>query len=135
MKWPARAYLVFQLVSGWPLAGLLLFWFLAWPVALAIYLPVAAASIWFSWVTARVLDRCPTTGKEAMIGLEGEVVRASPEPVTVRVRGELWSARARGPVRPGERVRVRSIEGLSLVVEPAGGTGDLRAPGPRAPGE
>ena len=120
MKWPARAYLVFQLANGWPLAGLLLFWVLDWPIALGIYLPLSALSVWFSWSTARALDRRPTTGKEGMIDLEAEVVRASPDPMLVRVRGELWAARTAGEVRVGQWVRVRSVEGLSLVVEPAG---------------
>lgn len=119
MKWPARAYLVFQLVSGWPLAGRLLFWVLDWPIALVFYLPLSALSIWFSWATARTLDARPVSGPEAMIGLEGKVVRASPDPLTVRVRGELWTAQAMGEVRTGERVCIRRVEGLSLVVEPA----------------
>jgi membrane-bound serine protease (ClpP class) len=131
VKWPARTYLAIQLVNGWPLAGLLLFWFLSWPIALAIYLPLSTASIWVSWLTAQALDRRPTTGKEGMIGLEAEVLRASPEALTVRVRGELWAARATAGVQAGDRVRVQRVEGLSLVVEPVGdGSGPARgAPG------
>jgi len=35
------------------------------------------------------------------------------------VRGEFWWARARGRIPQGARVRVREIEGLTLVVESA----------------
>jgi membrane protein implicated in regulation of membrane protease activity len=33
------------------------------------------------------------------------------------VRGELWRARSETPLHAGERVRVRAVEGLTLVVE------------------
>jgi membrane protein implicated in regulation of membrane protease activity len=38
------------------------------------------------------------------------------------VNGELWQARAVGgeQLRPGERVRVESLEGLVLTVAPVG---------------
>jgi len=39
------------------------------------------------------------------------------------VHGELWNARARGPVAEGARVRVAAVDGLHLVVEPLEGTG------------
>jgi len=42
------------------------------------------------------------------LGLSGKVF----------VHGELWEARARQPIAKGTRVRVREVEGLTLVVEP-----------------
>jgi membrane protein implicated in regulation of membrane protease activity len=36
----------------------------------------------------------------------------------VRFRGELWNARAAVPLTPGRRVRVRGLDGLTLIVEP-----------------
>jgi membrane-bound serine protease (ClpP class) len=36
----------------------------------------------------------------------------------VMVRGELWEARALENIRSGTRVRVRQVEGLTLIVEP-----------------
>jgi membrane-bound serine protease (ClpP class) len=36
----------------------------------------------------------------------------------VRVRGELWRARARGPIPEGARVRVVDVDGLTVHVEP-----------------
>ena len=38
----------------------------------------------------------------------------------MQIRGELWRARASRPVRRGEQLRVRAIEGLVLVAEPEG---------------
>jgi membrane-bound serine protease (ClpP class) len=54
-----------------------------------------------------------------MIGLIG-VARTDLDPAgEVLVRGELWGARTTGRILRGARVRVREIEGLTLVVESA----------------
>ena len=59
----------------------------------------------------------PTTGAEELIG---EVVRAEtdidPEG-TVHIHGEIWRASAADPVRKGEDVVIRDVDGLTLVVE------------------
>jgi membrane-bound serine protease (ClpP class) len=39
------------------------------------------------------------------------------DPGWVSVRGELWRARSETPLHAGERVRIRAVEGLTLVVE------------------
>ncbi len=59
----------------------------------------------------------PTTGRDELIG---EVVRAEtdidPEG-TVHIHGEIWRASATEPVRKGEDVVIRDVDGLTLVVE------------------
>lgn len=59
----------------------------------------------------------PTTGQEELVG---EVVRAEtdidPEG-TVHIHGEIWRASATEPVRKGEDVVIRDVDGLTLVVE------------------
>jgi membrane protein implicated in regulation of membrane protease activity len=40
----------------------------------------------------------------------------------VFVSGELWRAQGAEQLAPGTRVRVLAVEGLALVVEPAGPT-------------
>ncbi len=71
----------------------------------------------------------PTIGREWMIGETGEAaVAVDPEGV-VRIRDAPWKARTNRatPIAEGERVRVTSIEGLVLEVEPeAGGARDYR---------
>ena len=52
-------------------------------------------------------------GAETLVGQTAVVVT----PTQVRVAGELWGARSDAPLRVGERVVVRAIEGLTLVVE------------------
>ena len=64
--------------------------------------------------------RAPVTGKEGLIGIEGEARDPlSPETTGyVLVRGELWRARSRVMVAPGAPIRVLQVNGLTLDVEP-----------------
>jgi membrane-bound serine protease (ClpP class) len=65
----------------------------------------------------------PTIGREAMIGELGEATTAiSPEGV-VSILGAPWRARTNRatPIKAGEAVRVASIDGLLLEVEPLEG--------------
>ena len=59
------------------------------------------------------------TGKEGLLGAEGETVAWDGEEGRVRVNGEIWRARAPRPLQPGARIKVINREGLVLVVEPA----------------
>ncbi|WP_224363321.1 NfeD family protein [Hyalangium versicolor] len=59
------------------------------------------------------------TGVEAMVGQEAVVTEALSDPHggTVRINGELWTARSlSGPVPEGERVTVEQVDGLKLWV-------------------
>jgi membrane-bound serine protease (ClpP class) len=58
--------------------------------------------------------RRAATGAEALIGQKAIV---SSTPTQVRIAGELWEARSDRPLRPGEEVVVRAVDGLTLVVE------------------
>jgi membrane-bound serine protease (ClpP class) len=53
------------------------------------------------------------SGVETMLGAEAEVV----DDRFVRIAGELWQARGLEGRRPGDRVRIHSIDGLTLEVE------------------
>jgi len=52
-------------------------------------------------------------GADALVG-QTAVVATSTQ---VRVAGELWAARSDDPLRVGEEVVVRGVDGLTLVVE------------------
>jgi membrane-bound serine protease (ClpP class) len=58
------------------------------------------------------------TGNEALIGAEGETVAWQGVEGRVRIRGEIWRARASRPLEPGKRIKVLEREGLVLTVEP-----------------
>jgi membrane-bound serine protease (ClpP class) len=57
------------------------------------------------------------TGREALVGAEGEAVAWQGEEGRVRVKGEIWRARAVHPLDPGARIKVVAREGLVLTVE------------------
>ncbi len=58
------------------------------------------------------------TGSEEMVGSRGKVIEWSDDHGEVRVLGEVWQARAQGPLEPGRAVRVTAMDGMTLVVEP-----------------
>ncbi len=62
--------------------------------------------------------RAVVSGVEQMLDSTGSVIDWTDERGRVRVQGEIWQARAVQPIGPGARVRVKAIEGLTLVVEP-----------------
>jgi membrane-bound serine protease (ClpP class) len=66
---------------------------------------------------------------EAMVGARGVAVQRLAPSGYVRVRGELWKAELTGnsaPVNRGKSVKVKGIQGLTLIVQPEhdGGSGD-----------
>jgi membrane-bound serine protease (ClpP class) len=88
---------------------------------------LAAATIvtaaFFVLVIALLLrsrKRPVVTGKEALLGAEGEALAWQQEEGRVRVQGEIWRARSSRPLESGTRIKVVSRDGLILFVEPAG---------------
>jgi len=72
--------------------------------------------------------RRAAVGAEALIGQDVEVRDALRPAGRVRIKGELWDARCDAGADAGEIVRVVGIDGLTLVVEPAGTTLRSEAP-------
>lgn len=61
----------------------------------------------------------PVSGLEGMVGDIGESLNALNPTGTVLVHGEIWQARSVSrPIEKGEKVRVVSMDGLSVAVEP-----------------
>jgi membrane-bound serine protease (ClpP class) len=58
------------------------------------------------------------TGREAMIGAEGETVGWQGTNGRVQVKGEIWLAQADRSLQPGTRIRVVARKDLVLTVEP-----------------
>nr|WP_291998020.1 nodulation protein NfeD [Candidatus Accumulibacter sp. ACC012] len=57
------------------------------------------------------------SGREAMIGSNGEIELVDGDEVWVQVHGERWRVRASGPLAAGQRVRVSGMDGLILEVQ------------------
>jgi membrane-bound serine protease (ClpP class) len=56
------------------------------------------------------------TGAEALVGERAEVIEACDPEGRVRLRGELWKARAAEALGVGETARVTGVAGLTLEV-------------------
>ena len=89
-------------------------------VALAATLPFALITVFLMRLVLRSRSWKSTTGREELIGEEGIAISglgAGTEGM-IRVHGELWQAVSSRPVPEGKSVRVRSVDGLKLHVEP-----------------
>lgn len=58
-----------------------------------------------------------STGREGIIGAEGEVRQGG----MVFVEGELWRVICDQPLQTGDKVRVTDVDGMRLKVEKTGG--------------
>jgi membrane-bound serine protease (ClpP class) len=65
-------------------------------------------------------DEPVRTGSEELVGSVGEVRSPLDPEGQIFIQGALWRARAIGigEIGPGNRVRVRAVDGLTLEVEP-----------------
>ena len=89
-------------------------------VALGVTLPFAFIAVFLMRLVLKSRQWKSVTGKEELIGAEGVVTSDVPAggEGMIRVHGELWRASARSHVGEGTPVRVTSMEGLKLIVEP-----------------
>ena len=84
-------------------------------VAVALVAEIGELVLW-----RRMLDRIRvTTGAEGLLGTTGEAITACDPEGSVRIRGEIWKARAEPPAARGERIVVEAVDGLTLSVAPA----------------
>jgi membrane-bound serine protease (ClpP class) len=89
-------------------------------VALSATLPFALITVFLMRRVIQSRSWKLTTGKEELVGEEGISVSALSAGAEgmIRVHGELWRAISAHEVGEGKPVRVRSVEGLKLYVEP-----------------
>jgi membrane-bound serine protease (ClpP class) len=87
--------------------------------AVAVSVPIGLIAVFLTTLVLRARRGRVTTGSQGMIGEIG-IARTplSPEG-KVFVHGELWNAMSKNAIAEGARVRVVSVNGLHLVVEPA----------------
>jgi membrane-bound serine protease (ClpP class) len=92
--------------------------------AIAVAIPFAVIAVILARAVMRSRGWKRATGREELLGEQGEVIEAvgaAPAVGMVRVHGELWRAAALNgaSIPKGARIRVKSIHGLTLDVEPA----------------
>ena len=96
---------IFVLPSPWGLVA----------VVVAGVADIAETSL-FIWWSKR---RRATVGVQTLVGKTGVAVGELWPAGQVRIDGEIWQARCDDGCDPGTAVVVRSVEGLTLVVDPA----------------
>lgn len=89
------------------------------PYGLIAGVAVASAAFLFLMVGMAVRNRRRpvVSGREEMVGAAGEALEDFEREGWARVHGETWRVRAPAPVRRGERLRVKAMDGLILTVE------------------
>ncbi|KAB2897606.1 MAG: nodulation protein NfeD, partial [Burkholderiaceae bacterium] len=91
---------------------------------------VTAASVGFLLAVLnfalRARRRPMVSGRDQLLGTVGEVLIGADGRAFARVQGELWAVRGGVPLGHGQRIRVVSIEGLVLSVEPVRTEGDTK---------
>jgi membrane-bound serine protease (ClpP class) len=72
--------------------------------------------VWLRW-----RERRSITGSESLVDQHGEAIGALDPEGQVKVRGQIWKARATEPVARGEWVKIDAVDGLTLVVSKSEG--------------
>ena len=98
--------------SPWPEARIHL------STALSVALPLGFITIILVRFAVAAKLRKVVTGEQGMIGALGVAQTDLAPGGKIWIHGELWEARAAERISQGTRVRVREMEGLTLVVEP-----------------
>jgi len=98
--------------SPWPQARIRL------STALGVAVPLGVIIVILLRLAIAAKMRKAVTGEEGMVNALGVAETDLAPSGKVFVHGELWDALARQRIAKGTRVRVREVEGLTLVVEP-----------------
>ena len=97
---------VFLLPSPWGLVVVLSA--LVWEILTALL------GLWYS------RRRRAQVGAETLVGRAAEVITRCAPLGQVKLDGEIWAAHCDGTAEVGDTVRVRSVKGLTLVVDRGG---------------
>jgi membrane-bound serine protease (ClpP class) len=89
-----------------------------WKTAVGVALPFGAITIFLTTIAMRARAAKVVTGEQGMIGMIGIAKSPLTPQGKVFVNGEIWNAVALAPVKSGQPVRVRSVPGLTVEVEP-----------------
>jgi membrane-bound serine protease (ClpP class) len=98
--------------------------------ALAVSIPLGLITAFLMTIALRARRNKVVTGAQGLVGEMGVAQTALSPQGKVFVHGELWDAVASSPLPPGQMVIVRSIDGLTLQVDPLAATPPPATPAP-----
>ncbi|HTT11005.1 MAG TPA: nodulation protein NfeD [Burkholderiaceae bacterium] len=86
------------------------------PLLLGLALTSALAIVVVGGMVLRSRRRPVVSGRELLLGAAGTVLAVDGNETWAQVEGERWLVRADGALAPGDRVRVKGMDGLTLLV-------------------
>lgn len=86
-------------------------------IALAVAIPMAVAMYLILYLALRSRQQKVVTGEIGLVGQVGVALTELNPEGRVFIHGEWWKAVSSSPVRPGQRVRVTEVKGLTLHVQ------------------
>jgi membrane-bound serine protease (ClpP class) len=92
---------------------------IAWQMIAGMALAGALVLLGIVSFAVRARRRPVVSGAEGLLLEMAEATEDFERQGLVRVQGELWQAVSRQPVRAGQRLRIRKVDGLTVEVEPA----------------
>lgn len=101
-----------------PLLLLPFLWFLPLNVGIPLLAGAVAIAVLAWWLAARAMSRPPVTGLESLPGRVARVTTSDGTSARASIDLELWDVVSDQPLEPGQSVRVRAVDGMTLRVEP-----------------
>jgi membrane-bound serine protease (ClpP class) len=98
--------------------------------ALAVSIPLGLITAFLMTIALKARRNKVVTGAQGLVGEMGVAQTALSPQGKVFVHGELWDAVASSALPPGQMVIVRSIDGLTLQVDPLAATPPSATPAP-----
>jgi membrane-bound serine protease (ClpP class) len=89
---------------------------ISWPVILGTAAVSAAFLILLMGYVWRAHQRPVASGAEHLVGAEARVLEWTGKDGFVWAQGERWQARGEAPLKPGQKVQITALEGLTMVV-------------------
>ena len=86
------------------------------PLISAVVAAVAMLLIVTMRIFMKIRQQAPVSGIQMFVGKTAEVIGSFDESGIVKVEGELWQALTDTPVHAGDKVRIKEINGLELIV-------------------
>jgi len=102
--------MLFDQVPGFPVR-------VDWKVALTVAIATAAFFVFAVSMAVKARLSQPSTGREGLVGKIGVALTPIKPEGDVRVHGEIWHAISAESINKKEKIRVKAVNGLELVVE------------------
>jgi len=86
------------------------------PLLIGVALTGALAIVVIGGMVLKSRQRPVVSGREFLLGTAGTVLTVDDGETWAQIEGERWRVRAEAALAPGDRVRVKGMDGLTLLV-------------------